>query len=195
MCYNKEELFEYFRNEIELFIHIMYNSITWSGGNMKKFIKRHRYTCILLLIFILLVVLGFKVKEMLVPDEGKATYGERLKDIGKHPIGDSVYKHVDEEYAKNNNVIKVTHRLQGKVLNYFITVGEKVSVKDAKAIGEALIGYLNEDILGYYSVQIYVMKEDTKLNNFPIIGLKDPLSEKVSWTKDREITESGKNEE
>ena len=36
---------------------------------MKKFIKRHRYTCVLVLIFILLVILGLKAKELLVPDE------------------------------------------------------------------------------------------------------------------------------
>ena len=162
---------------------------------MKKFIKRHRYTLILVLIYILIVILGFKVKEILVPDEGKATYGERLKDINKHRIGDETYEKVEEEYAKNKNVIKIDHRLQGKVLNYYITLDDKVSVKDAKSIGEALIGYLDEDILGYYSIQIYLVKEDEKLNNFPIIGVKDPLAKKVSWTKDREITVSDEDEE
>ena len=65
-----------------------------------KFLKRHRYTCILVLIFILIVILGFKVKEILVPDEGKATYGERLKDINKHPISEDEYKKIDEAYER-----------------------------------------------------------------------------------------------
>lgn len=154
---------------------------------MGKFIKRHRYTLILLLIFILLCILALKVKEVLVPDEGKATYGERLKDIGKHPISDDVYKKVLDEFEKDNTVVKIDHRLQGKVLNYYITVGDKVSVKDAKTKGEKVISLLDEDILGYYTVQIYLIKEDEALNNFPIIGLKDPLSKGISWTKDREI--------
>ena len=162
---------------------------------MGKFIKKHRYTLILVLIYSLIVVLGFKVKEILVPDEGKATYGERLKDISKHPISDEAYKKVEDELAKNKNVLKVTHRLQGKVLNYIIMVDNKLSIKDAKAIGEKLVTLFDEDILGYYSIQIYVAKEDEKLNNFPIIGLKDPLSKTVSWTKDRNITESDKDEE
>ena len=163
---------------------------------MKKFIKRHRYTCILLLVFILLVVLGLKAKSILVPDEGKATYGERLKDIGKHPITAEVYKKIDEEYAKNSNVKKVKHDLQGKTINYYITVDDKVSIKDAKAIGEKLLEYFSDDIKGYYSIQVYLSKEDSKLNNFPIIGMKHPESKGFSWTKDREIvTESEKNEE
>lgn len=162
---------------------------------MKKFIKRHRYTCILLLIFALIVFLGFKVKEILVPDEGKATYGERLKNIDKHPISDDIYNKIDEEYKANDKVSKITHRLQGKVLNFYITVDDKVSVKDAKAIGEKVITYFTEDILNYYSLQVYLIKEDESLNNFPMIGLKDPISKTMSWTKERSITESDENEE
>ena len=162
---------------------------------MKKFIKRHKYTIILVLIFILIVILGFKVKEVLVPDEGKATYGERLKDINKHPISNEIYDKIEKEYMENKNVKKITHRLQGKVLNYFITVDDKLSVKDAKALGDKLISNFDEDILSYYSIQIYLIKEDESLNNFPVIGFKDPLAKAVSWTKDREITKSDENEE
>ena len=163
---------------------------------MKKFIKRHRYTCVLLLIFILLVILGLKAKDILVPDEGKATYGERLKELSKHPISEEVYKKIDEEYAKNTNVKKVSHHLQGKTLNFYITVDDKVSIKDAKVIGEKLLEYFDDDQKGYYSIQVYLTKEDEKLNNFPIIGMKHPESKTISWTKDREIvTESEKDEE
>ena len=163
---------------------------------MRKFIKRHRYTCVLLLVFILLVILGLKAKDILIPDEGKATYGERLKELSKHPISEEVYKKIDEEYAKKTNVKKVSHHLQGKTLNFYITVDDKVSIKDAKAIGEKLLEYFDDDQKGYYSIQVYLTKEDEKLNNFPIIGMKHPESKSISWTKDREIvTESEKDEE
>ena len=163
---------------------------------MKKFLKRHRYTIILVFIFMLLVVLGLKVKEILIPDEGKATYGDRLKGIEKHPISNETYEKIDEVLEKNSNVKKVSHRIQGKTLNYFITFVDKVSVKDAKAIGDSLLEYFEEDTLGYYSIQFYLVKEDEALNNFPIIGMKHPESKKISWTKDREIvTESDEDEE
>ncbi len=169
----------------------MYNGIvTYVGGFMKKIIKNHRYTLILLLVFILICVLGLKIKEVLVPDEGKATYGERLKDIDKHKISSETYDKVEEELGKDETIVKIKYRLQGKILNYFITVDDKVSVKDAKAKGDKLISLLDEEILNYYSVQIYLIKEDEKLNNFPIMGMKDPLSKTISWTKDREITVS-----
>ncbi len=163
---------------------------------MKRFLKRHRFTCVLLIIFILLVILGVKAKDMLVPDEGKPTYGERLKNIEKHPVTESDYNKVDEELKKNKSVLKVTHRLQGKTINYFITFDSKTSVKDAKAIGDTIIKHFSEDILGYYSIQVSLLKEDEALNNFPIMGMKHPDSKSISWTKDREIvTESEKDEE
>lgn len=163
---------------------------------MKKFFRRNRYTCILLFIFILLVILGLKVKDIFVPDDSKAAYGERLKNIDKHPLTDELYSKVDEALKKNSSVVKVDHRLQGKTLNYYITFSEKTTVKDAKAIGDSILKSFDEDTLSYYSIQVYLIKEDEKLNNFPIIGMKHPESKSISWTKDREITvESEKNEE
>ncbi len=162
---------------------------------MKSFIKKYRFTLILLLVFILLCILALKVKDVLVPDEGKATYGERLKDISKHQISDETYQKVSDEFEKEEKVTKVEHRLQGKILNYFLTIGDKVSVKDAKAIGDKLISLLDEDLLGYYSIQIYLLKDNEELNDFPIIGMKDPLSKTVSWTKDRKIVTKSDEDE
>ena len=158
------------------------------------FIKKHRYTCILVLVYILLVVLGFKLKEILVPDEGKATYGERLKDISKHPISNDVYNKIDSEMKADDKVVSISHRLSGKIVNYILTVSDDVSKGDAKALGSKIISYFDEDALGYYSFQIYLVKKDETKNDFPIIGMKDPLSESIVWTKDRDIV-SEKNEE
>ena len=161
-----------------------------------KFIKRRRYTIILLLVFLLMVLLVVKAKEMLMPDEGKASYGDRLKDIDDYPISENIYLKISEEYGKNTSVKQVSHQLKGKILNFFITVDDKVSVKDAKALGEKIITYFDEKTLSYYSIQIFLIKKDESMNNFPIIGMKDPLSESVSWTIEREIVkESDTNEE
>ena len=162
---------------------------------MKRFLKRHRYTCVLVLIFILLVILGLKVKQILIPDEGKATYGDRLKYIEKHPINNDLYDKIDAALTKNSSVKEVSHRVQGKTLNYYITFTDKTSVKDAKAIGDGVLDQFDEDTLSYYSIQFYLVKEDESLNNFPIIGMKHPESSKISWTKDREIVTESENDE
>ncbi len=162
---------------------------------MKKFIKRYRYTCILVLIFILIVILGLKAKEILVPDEGKPTYGDRLKDLNKYPISNEIYSKIDDELGKSTGVTKITHRIQGKTLNYFITFDDKVTPKDAKNTGEKLLEYFTDDIKNYYSIQVYLIKDNAELNNFPIIGMKHPESKTLSWTKDREIIKESEQDE
>lgn len=160
-----------------------------------KFIKRRKYTLILLIVFVLLVFLAVKVKEVLMPDEGRASYGDRLDERDNYPISDDIYNKITEDYSKDTNVKQITHNLNGKIIKFFVTVDDKVSIKDAKALGEKLITYFDENTLSYYSVQIYVLKADKALNNFPIIGMKDPLSTNISWTKDRDIvTESDTDE-
>ena len=42
--------------------------------------------------------------------------------------------------------------------------------------------------LSFYSLQVYVKKEDASLNNFPIIGYQDAGSKSMLFTKYREIT-------
>jgi len=162
---------------------------------MGKFIKNHRYTLILVLIFALIVLLGVKLKSILVPDEGKATYGERLKDIEKYPIDKEVYDSIDAAFAENNNVTKITHRLRGKTIVYSITFKDEVSVANAKTEAAKLLTFFDEETLGYYSIEVYLIKDNEALNNFPIIGMKNPLSKTFSFTKDREITKSDENEE
>lgn len=162
---------------------------------MGKFIKNHRYTLILVLVFALIVLLGVKLKSILVPDEGKATYGERLRDIDNHPISDEVYDNIDKAFKDSTKVTKITHRLQGKIIVYSMTFKDEVTPKDAKAEAAKLLTFFDEDTLGYYSIQVFLLKEDEALNNFPIIGMKDPLSKEFSFTKDREITKSDENEE
>ena len=160
-----------------------------------KFIKRHRYTLILLLVFVLLVLLVVKIKDVLMTDEGKATYGDRLKNIENYPIDEGIYTKIKEDYGKNTSVKQINHQLRGKIINFFITVDDTLGIKDSKALGEKLVTYFDENTLKYYSIQIYLIKTDKALNNFPIIGMKDPLSETVSWTMDREIVESDSDED
>ena len=157
---------------------------------MKKFMRKNRYTLILLLVFLLLVFLGFMAKDILIPDENKAAYGKRLEGIEEHQIGDGVYETMQAELEKNEKVKSVTHRLQGKVVYFIITVSDDVSIKDAKSIGSQILNYYTEGYLSYYSFQIFIKKDDATLNNFPISGMKNPGSNSINWSNDRDITVS-----
>ena len=95
---------------------------------MKKFLKRNRYTVILLVIFVLFVILGLKVKDIFVPDEGKPTYGDRLKNLDKYPISDEVYQKIEEALTKGGKIYYTPYfdgYKEKKKLNNFPIIGMK----------------------------------------------------------------------
>jgi len=162
---------------------------------MKEYIKNHKKTIILVVLFYLLVVLVIIIARFLMPDDSIDSNKERYKDIGEYPIDEAVYKKIDEEYDKNTNVTKkTTHRVQGKTINIYVTLDDKATVADAKKLGDVVISAFDEKTLSYYSIQVWMLKENKELNNFPIVGMKHPQSEKLVWTQDREITKDDEGE-
>lgn len=153
-----------------------------------KFIKKNKYTIIVIIVFLALVVSFVEIKNILVPDEGKAVYGNRLDGIEKHPLKTSDLESIEKSIKEQEKVNDVSSKLHGKIINITITVQDDVSINDAKTLATNTISLFTKDDLSFYSLQVFVKKENEKLNNFPIIGYKDAGSEEMLFTKDREIT-------
>ncbi len=152
------------------------------------FIKRHKKTIFMLVLFIIVFIGGIFLKDLLMPNDDSAAYGTRLEDIKNHPIDEEVYTKMKADLASNSNVLEITHRLQGRTVNIILTVDDKATYQDATKIGDTILGFFSEDTKGYYTIQIFVVKKNKELNNFPIIGIKGPKSSKLSWTPERKIT-------
>lgn len=159
-----------------------------------KFIKKNKYTIIAIIIFIILVLVAATAKNILVPDEGKAVYGDRLDGIKDHPLSEETLKGVDTKLKENEKVTNSSSKLHGKIINIIITVTDDTSIEDAKKIASDTTNMFTNDELSFYSLQVFVKKENAELNNFPIIGYKDANGE-MKFTKDREITKGETNEE
>ena len=153
-----------------------------------KFIKKNKYTIIVIIVFLALVVSFVEIKNILVPDEGKAVYGNRLDGIEKHPLKTSDLESIEKSIKEQEKVNDVSSKLHGKIINITITVQDDVSINDAKTLATNTISLFTKDDLSFYSLQVFVKKENQDLNNFPIIGYKDAGSEEMFFTKDREIT-------
>lgn len=160
-----------------------------------NFIKKNKFTIIAILIFIGLVILGVEVKNLLVPDSGKAVYGDRLDEIDKHELSSNLFETISEKLKENTNVLKVSNKVHGKIINLIITVNSDLSISDAKGIANSTVSMFSDDELSYYSLQVYVIKEDETLNNFPIIGYKGVESNELIFTKEREITVSEESQD
>lgn len=159
-----------------------------------NFIKKNKFTIIAIIIFITLVIVLVKAKELLVPDEGKASYGDRLEEIAKQPLDETLFTKASEKASENTNITNFTHQVHGKIINLIITVKDEVSIEETKKIASSYLEDFKEQ-LDTYTLQIYLKKENPDLNNFPIIGYKGPDTKELIFTKDREITKSEETDE
>lgn len=152
-----------------------------------KWIKKNKSTFIVIIIFVVLAILGYKVKEVFFPDQRTAIYGDRLD--GKVVVEQTTYDTVKASLSENEKVKSVTINESGRRINIIITVEDDMSKDDAKKLADKVVEPFSENQIGYYDFQVYVKKESTSENDFPIIGYKHHNSSSFSWTKDRDKTE------
>ncbi len=147
--------------------------------------KKNRITIFVMLFFFVIAVLGYKVMEMFFPDERTAIYGDRLD--GKVAVKDETYEAMKQKIKENTQVKDVIVRENGRRIDITVTVVAETSQNDAKKIVDHLLEPFTESQIGYYDFQIFVKKEESELNDFPIIGYKHHNSSSFSWNRDREI--------
>lgn len=155
-----------------------------------RFIKEHKFTVFVILLFVLVVVLLYFMYNLFFTNGGKPEYGNRLDGIEEVEITKDNFSKMKSELKKNKNVSSASFNVSGRTLNIIITVDNGVSVDDAKKIGSSSYDSLSEKQIKYYAIQIFVKKEDESKNNFPIIGYKQKDVKNISWTKNRAVTKT-----
>ena len=153
-----------------------------------RFIKEHKFTAFVIVLFIIAVIILFFIYNLFFSNSGKPEYGNRLDGIEQVEIKDSELKKIKENLKKNDNVIEVSTNVSGRTLDIVVTVNDKLSVSDAKKIGKNSYSDLSESQIKFYSVQVFIKKNDETKNNFPIIGYKQKNAKSLVWTKDRKVT-------
>ena len=155
-----------------------------------KFVRKNKYAIVAIIILIILVIVGGQVKKIFVPDEGKASYGSRLDGIKEHKLSDELFNKIESKLKEDEKISNVEHKVHGKIINLIITVNDDMSVQDAKSLANSTINLFEDNELSFYSLQVYVKKNNESLNNFPIIGYKGTTTSELVFTKDRDIVET-----
>ncbi len=144
-----------------------------------KFLKRNKNIIIALVVFFVAILLCVQIKNMLIPNEGAAVYGNRLD--GKVELQKDIEKKIEE---KAEGASKVEMKVTGRIINITITVAEDVSRDAAKEYATKTLDAFTSDEKSFYDIQYYLLKEgDDK--SFPIMGYRIQNAEKITWTKDR----------
>lgn len=155
-----------------------------------KFIKKNKFTILVIGIFIVLVVLAAILKNMFFINTGQPVYGNRLDGIDDVEISSSQYNDLEKKLKDNKIVTAVESNLDGRIINIIVTVKDDASKKDAKKLSSAVVDSFSKEQLAFYDIQIFVKKADKKQDDFPIIGYKHNSKSDFYWTKDRKVTTS-----
>jgi len=159
-----------------------------------RFMRKNKYVIIAIIVLIVFIIGGMQLKKNFVPDEGKAAYGNRLEKINDHKLSKNLFTKIEENLKGTEKVLAVSNYVHGKIINLIITVKDEIGVEEARNIANSTIPMFENEELNFYSLQVYVKKENPDLNNFPIIGYKGNNASSLIFTKDREIVTGENNE-
>lgn len=124
------------------------------------YIKKHKLTAFIILVFIVIVCFGYFVYNMFIGSSGMPVYGDRLDGIENVPITEEQYTKIMEELNKESIVVSVTKPyLSGRILKVIITVGDKAELKASKALTAKIVSQLTEEQKQFYDIEVFVTKE------------------------------------
>ena len=149
-----------------------------------KWFKKNKFTCIAIVIFVVMAIVGYKVIKVFFPDTKSAIYGDRLD--GKVKVEKSVYDAVKAKIAEQEFVKSVKVKENGKTINIEVVVQDSTSHDAAKGLSKLVLEHFTDIQVSYYDFQIFISKESETENDFPIIAYKQHNKSDFSWTKDRE---------
>ena len=149
-----------------------------------KWLKKNKFTCIAILVFVVLTVVSYKVIKVFFPDTKSAIYGDRLD--GKVKVDKKVYEAVKAKISEQEFVKSVNLKENGRTINIEVVVQDSTSHDAAKGLTNLILEHFNDSQIGYYDFQMFVSKESEAENDFPIIAYKQHNKSQFSWTKDRE---------
>lgn len=153
-----------------------------------KILKDNVFTIFVIVVFIGCMFVLSYMKKVYWDNNNEAIYGDRVEDVKNHVIDDKMINNIETSIEALEEVSSCTYDLEGRIINLTIVVKDDVTVKKAKSLDSSILKNFDNDQLSYYSIQVYFKKNDSSLDDFPIMGYKHYNDNDISWTKDREAT-------
>lgn len=160
---------------------------------IKKLLKNKRFiiVCILVLVGIICLIL---LKNILYPSGRISYYGNRLDGIENVEFTDKSKTSIVNNLKSNELITDAKINVHGKIINVIFDVKKDVSIEDAKKIGSELLNSFNDDIKGFYDIQVIITKTEEEtvettdsngeaqlVKQFPIMGYKNCSSKEIVW--------------
>lgn len=148
-----------------------------------KFFKKHKKETIFLMVGIAVFLILLIIFIVMWFSGSNNKYGTRLDKIDEVPLSDSYLGDIESDISDKSIVSKVSSNIQGKLVNFIITVKDGTSIDDAKKLSSVVKDGFTDDELKFYDLQVFVAvssnKDDTK---YPIIGYKHKNNDNFVWS-------------
>lgn len=130
---------------------------------MLEIIKKNKYTVLFIVLFIVLVIVGYQAYSILVPNENRAVYGDRLDGIDAVMITSDQMTSINNEIKTNTFVTDCVSDLKGKILYVTVTVTDDTSVDSIRSFPDVVLSKLDDAQKAYFDVQVIFTKPYTEL--------------------------------
>ncbi len=112
----------------------------------------------------------------------KGVYGDRLKDIDKHPVTETLKSEYVTALEAENSVTSVSMDIKGKIIYIIINFASDTALNDAEGLATLSLDKLGEDILSFYDINFTLKCEKSENSEgFTILGAKNVAGSGLVW--------------
>ena len=154
---------------------------------MKNFIKKHKKSCIIGGILILLFLVFFVIV-FIMPLFSNNKYGDRLEDIETHEVSKNTLNEITDKLKENEGVEKASYHKEGRILNFIVTVKNDTALDKAKAYTNVVTDTLNKKTKNYYDIEFFLTTKEYS-HVHPVIGYHHKGAKEFSWSNVGEQSE------
>ena len=109
-------------------------------------------------------------------------YGDRLKDIDKHPITEDFKNKYISTLENDDAIEEVTFNSKGRVIYIRIKYVDDFSLVEAESKATASLTTFEENTLNYYDLNFTIVSDETdNSDGFTLMGAKNVNSDTVVW--------------
>lgn len=154
------------------------------------FIRKHKFVIAVSAIFIVVLLTLIIILIPALSKDENDKYGGRIDGIENVKITDSRVDNVKGKVLNNENINKITFRLDGKLIKFFIEVKKDTDEINVESILNTIIDNFIEEEKNFYDFQVFITCEE-KHPLYPIVAYKHCNNQVFTITK----KEGSKNEE
>ena len=160
-------------------------------SKFKEFWRKNKVLVVLMSILIICFIAICVVVATYFFGGSKTVYGDRLKDIDKHPITEEFKgEYITSLKDDGKAVSDVTFNTKGRVIYIRIKFVNDYSLVEAESKATASLAKFTDNILEYYDLNFTLVSDATENSDgFTIMGAKNTSSKSIVWNNNTKFEE------